>query len=205
MAENSFNKYILLFFTFFTLAPITLLISIFVLLTVSHNKASTQVLAEKEENLISTPRAGVQVYASLPNTIPSIKAETKSADARIKIIQNYLSRYNSPLLPYAEILVYEAEKNGLDFRLTTAIAQQESNLCKKIPAESYNCWGWGIHSKGTLAFANYKEAIETVSEGIKKEYINKGLFTVDDIMSKYTPLSPGSWAEGVTKFMKEME
>jgi len=98
-----------------------------------------------------------------------------------------------------------ADKYGLDFRLTTAIAQQESNLCKKTPAETYNCWGWGIHSKGTLGFEDYPHGIETVSRGLRKEYLDKGYLTVEDIMSKYTPLSNGSWAMGVSTFMAEMQ
>ena len=104
----------------------------------------------------------------------------------------------------AEFIVATSDKYGLDFRLTTAIAQQESNLCKYIPSGSYNCWGWGIHSRGTLGFASYDEGIDIVSRGIKSEYIDKGYVEPLDIMSKYTPLSNGSWAEGVTKFLSDM-
>ncbi|KKU47808.1 MAG: hypothetical protein UX67_C0028G0001, partial [Candidatus Woesebacteria bacterium GW2011_GWF2_46_8] len=98
-----------------------------------------------------------------------------------------------------------ADRYELDYRLTTAIAQQESNLCKIIPPGSNNCWGWGIHSAGTLGFDSFEEGIETVSAGLRKEYLDKGFRTVEEIMSKYTPLSNGSWATGVTKFMSEME
>jgi hypothetical protein len=109
------------------------------------------------------------------------------------------------LEPYAPSIVDTADKYGLDFRLTTAIAQQESNLCKKIPPESNNCWGWGIHSQGTLGFSSFQEGIENVSKGLREEYLDKGFRTTEEIMSKYTPLSPGSWAEGVNKFMAEMQ
>jgi len=149
--------------------------------------------------------SGIKIFASLPSEIPTISGTANAADARNEIIKQYLSRYNSPLEPYANLLVTTADKYKIDFRLLTAIAQQESNLCKIIPPDSHNCWGWGIHSKGTLGFSSYEEAIDTVSKGLKEEYIDKGYTTPDQIMSKYTPLSNGSWASGVNTFLTEME
>jgi hypothetical protein len=103
-------------------------------------------------------------------------------------------------------MVQKSDEYGLDYRLIPAIAQQESNLCKIIPPETYNCWGWGIHSRGTLGFNSYEEAIETVMQGLKKEYIDKGYTTPDTIWTKYTPGSPdGAWAKGVNQFMSAME
>ncbi len=98
----------------------------------------------------------------------------------------------------------ESDKNGIDWRLLVAIAQQESNLCKTIPENSFNCWGWGIHSKGTLKFSSYEEAIKTIARGLKRNYIDRGYTTAEEIMQKYTPLSNGSWAQGVSQFMEEI-
>jgi len=108
-------------------------------------------------------------------------------------------------MPYAQELVDASDIHGLDYRLLTAIAQQESNLCKIIPPGSHNCWGWGIHSEGTLMFDTFDEAIFTVAQGLKEEYLDKGYTTPEEIMEKYTPLSQGSWAYGVNKFMSELE
>lgn len=204
---DAFVRNMLLALTFFTLTPVALFTSIFSLFILSQASIEQQVLgAEAEEyNLIHSPKAGVQVYASLPSVNPVVSVEAKVMDARPEIIRQYLEHYNSPLEPYANYIVAMADKYGLDFRLTTAIAQQESNLCKKIPPESYNCWGWGIHSQGTLGFADYEMAIETVSRGLREDYLDKGYATAEDIMAKYTPLSNGSWANGVDTFMGEME
>ena len=84
-------------------------------------------------------------------------------------------------------------------------SQQESNLCKKIPSGTFNCLGWGVHSKGTLGFSSFEEAIEVVSKGLKENYIDEGLLTPEEIMTKYTPHSDGSWAYGVNLFMNEIE
>jgi len=65
--------------------------------------------------------------------------------------------------------------------------------------------GWGITGSGSLGFSSYEDGIETVSKGIKTEYIDKGYTTINEIMSKYTPQSNGSWAEGVNTFMSDMQ
>jgi len=82
---------------------------------------------------------------------------------------------------------------------------QESNLCKHIYPGSYNCWGWGIYGNKVTRFSSYEEAIETISRGLKKNYIDKGYTTPEEIMRKYTPPSDGSWAFGVNTFLKVIE
>lgn len=200
--ENiSFWKNIFLGVVFFTIAPLTLGISLFSLYSLEKNPPP----APEAVNLLSSPLSGVRVYASLPSKIPSVSDNIDSADARGEIVRQYLEAYSSPLTPYSGLIVQTADKYSLDFRLITAIAQQESNLCKIIPPDSYNCWGWGIHSKGTLGFSSFQEGIEEVSRGLREEYLNKGYSTISEIMSKYTPLSNGSWANGVNTFMDQMQ
>jgi hypothetical protein len=188
---------------FFLLTPVTLGVSLFSLFSLRTDDIARQNLVAS--NIITSPESGISVYASLPGNIPSVSDSIESADARPQVIKKYLEKYSSPLTPQAGFIVETADKYKVDFRLITAIAQQESNLCKIIPPDSYNCWGWGIHSKGTLGFSSYEEGIEEVSLGLRNEYLNKGYTTVEDIMSKYTPQSNGSWANGVNQFLTEME
>lgn len=197
--ESAFAFWKNMFFMiiFFTIAPITLAVSMFAILSLEKNETTLPIQSSK---------TGVRVYASLPSVFPRISDSVEVADARPELVRQYLKRYNSPLADLSDFLVQQADINGLDYRLIPAIAQQESNLCKIIPPKTYNCWGWGIHSKGTLGFTSYEEAIETVMKGIKKEYIDKGLTTPDTIWKKYTPGSPdGAWAKGVNQFMADME
>lgn len=205
-APYSFDKVKLVTYlvTFFTLAPLTLITS-FLALNSLNSHTITAPQAEIKKNLIELPRFGVQVYASLPSQQSLVTTTITSADARVEIVRQYLEKYKSPLLPHAELLVAVADQYNLDFRLLVAIAQQESNLCKKIPEGTYNCWGWGIHSRGTLGFPDYPVAIHTVAQGLKEDYFDKGYTTVTQIMSKYTPMSNGSWAAGVNQFLSEME
>jgi hypothetical protein len=192
----SFWKNLILVIVFLTVTPLALAASLYSLVSLNNNPPQT---------LLSTSPSGLQVYASLPTDLPTVSSQVEASDARIEIIRQYLDDYGSPLLPFAEKLVSSADKYGIDYRLTTAIAQKESNLCKITPPKCFNCWGWGIHSEGTMCFANYNEAIEEVTRGLFEEYFQKGYDTVEKIMTKYTPLSNGSWALGVNQFLSEME
>lgn len=197
--ENSFVFWKNMFFMiiFFTIAPLTLGVSMFAIFSFEKN--------EKVE-VTESQKTGIRVYASLPSEFPKVSDKIEASDARPEIIRQYLQRYNSPMEHLANYIVEKSDEYGIDYRLIPAIAQQESNLCKIIPPETYNCWGWGIHSKGTLGFDSYEEAIDTVMTGLKKEYIDKGLTTPDTIWKKYTPGSPdGAWAKGVNQFMTDME
>lgn len=120
------------------------------------------------------------------------------------MIRQFLAKYNSPLLPYAENIVKAADTYKLDFRLLPAIAMQESNLCLKIPENSYNCWGYGIYGGKITKFTDYPEAINTVSKALSQHYKNQGLKSPEEIMTKWTPSSNGSWANGVNYFMQEL-
>jgi hypothetical protein len=146
------------------------------------------------------------VFASLPNQTPQVQASVKTADARPEIIRQYLERYDSPLVPHADLLVQVADENDFDYRWMVAIAQQESNLCKKIPYQSYNCWGWGIYGDKVTRFATYEDAIKRIAPQFKEKFL-KGMHHQDphQVMQTYTPPSEGSWANGVMQFFNELE
>lgn len=159
--------------------------------------------AEIEQNvLISSPQ-----QPKLTGEIKGVETVLESGDGRADLVANFLQRHNSPLTPhdyYGLKFVEIADKNGFDFRLLPAIAMQESNLCKAIPEGSYNCLGFGVHSRGTLKFENYEANFERAAKELKANYIDIGLTTPEQIMTKYTPSSDGSWAASVNQWMAEM-
>src|SRR3989344_3453936 len=187
------SKKLILIITFFAITPLTLLISSFSLLAINQHKTTEGVKISDKE----LPQKGVQIYASLPSNIPGVSGKVIAGDARPQILAEYLKNRGSPLLGYEEFIVSTADKYKLDYRLLVAIAQKESGLCRVIPENSYNCWGWGIHSKGTLRFESYQQGIETVSQGLKEKYIDLGYTTVEEIMTKYAHPSSTTWADGV--------
>ena len=191
---------------FFIVTPITLATSLFSLTVLSNQPQKAELVAEAELlNAIQAPQYGTKVFGALPDPLGKVGGAAVAADAREEILRQYLIKWESPLEPYTRDIIEVSEMYNLDFRLLVAIAQQESNVCKKIPPGGHNCWGWGIHSRGTLGFESYREAMETVAKGIREEYLDKGYTTPEEIMSKYTPSSPGTWAKGVNQFLGQME
>ena len=144
-------------------------------------------------------------FSSAPLVMGAYEAEVTTADGRAANLRAFFRKYNSPLYDISEYIVTASDKYGLDYRLLPAIAMQESGLCRVIPDDSHNCWGWGIYGTTITKFGSYEEAIDTVAQGLKAHYIDKGLITASSIMEKYTPSSNGSWAHGVNTFLKAVE
>ena len=166
---------------------------------------NTQLAVIKDKRFGEGPLLGYAAVESTSMAGQSAQAQIVSDDARPLLLKRYLEKYNSPLVNYTDLIFSTSKTYNFDYRWIVAIAQQESNLCKKIPDESYNCWGYGIHSKGTLRFDNYELAIKSFGEYLKREYFDKGLTTPEQIMKKYCPPSNGSWANGVSQFFNDIE
>ncbi len=146
------------------------------------------------------------VFAALPTFDQQIKTSVKTADARAEIVRQYLQKYNSPLVPHADLIVTLSDQYKFDYRWLVAIAQQESNLCKRIPPNSYNCWGWGIYGDKVTRFDNYEDALRRIAPQFTKIFL-KGNHSKDpmEVMRTYTPPSDGSWANGVSQFFEHLE
>lgn len=144
-------------------------------------------------------------YAALPSVDSQITDSIEQKDSRVEIVRQFFQKYRSPLVPHAEDIVKYADIYGLDFRLVPAIGMQESNLCTKAPAGSNNCWGYGIYGKKVIVFETYTQAIEAVSKNLALNYKDIGLVTPEEIMTKHTPSSDGSWAQAINHFMDEMK
>lgn len=187
--------------TFFLVTPITLIVSLFALFTLTSTDNN-----QIEKDIFISPIRGAQIYASLPSDYPNVSGSVVSEDARPKLLESFMRSHNSPMVDYANTIVERSDDYGLDFRLTTAIAMKESGLGKSMPHDDCNnAWGYGIHSTGTLCFDSWEEGIETISKGLKENYADLGLNSPEEIMSKWIPHSPeGLWAVGVTYYMEEM-
>lgn len=165
-------------------------------------QAASQILDEIAEISIDpyVPVSGAEVTAE-----SEISDQVKVADSRVATLKRFFRKYNSPLYDEAEHIVKVADIYQMDYRLIPAIAMQESGLCRAIPINSYNCWGWGIYGNKVTRFSSYTEGIEVVSRGIKKNYLDKGYVTPTQIMEKYTPSSQGSWARGVNYVLDSLQ
>ncbi len=191
-----------IFFTvlFLTLAPLILAVGLFNLYQI--DKIRT---VKWQKGTVLGTQAPLELYSAQPPMVGSLASEIQSGEARPIIIKQYLEKYHSPIAPYADLIFQISQEYGLDYRLMIAIAQCESNLCKKMPAGSHNCWGF---ENGETRFLSWEQAFERVAKTLKEGYIDLGLTTPEEIMPKYAPPSVekgGPWARCVNQFLQELE
>lgn len=160
-------------------------ILIFVLLTVPLLFPKTFVLAKKQ-----------------PENSALIQIEGKKLDDRALILAKYLSKYNSPLQYHAQDFIDASDIFGLDWKMLPAIAGVESTFGKQIPG-GYNAWGWGVYGTQAIYFNSWKDGIFTIAEGLRKNYLNRGLRDPYSINRIYAA-SP-HWGAKVTYFMQDLE
>lgn len=128
--------------------------------------------------------------------------EYRKLDPRAKILADYLASYNSPLQYHAQDFVDAADTFSVDWKLVPSIAGVESTFGKFIPG-GYNAWGWGVYGDQALGFKSWRDGIYTVTGGLKKNYIDKGL-TNPYTINKVYAASP-TWGTHVTYFLGNLD
>lgn len=198
-------KYLLIISGWFTGVLLTLFVSFFTIHTITSTR-ELAIISPFGQDPTDTAK-----LISTSHTNPEVKGVSTAVttkDARPVLIAEFLEANDSPLKPYdywGSKLTEIADRYQLDFRLLPSIAMQESNLCRKIPPDTYNCLGLGIHSRGTWGFPSFESNFEKAAEILRKNYLNEGLITPDEIQDKYTPGSNGSWEFAVNSFMDQLE
>lgn len=130
--------------------------------------------------------------------------QPKVEDHRVKRLQLFLEKQNSPLAVYAQNFVDQADKNKIDWKLVAAISGVESTYGQAIPAYSYNAWGFGVYGDNVRRFSSWTDGITVVSEALRNDYMDKWhAQNVYEIGSLYAA-SP-TWASRVTSFMNEID
>lgn len=146
------------------------------------------------------------------SALDSIKSHTKYyiKDPRILAASEFLGDYNSPMQPYAEVFIQEADIYGLDWRLLIGISGIESAFGNIIPKNSHNAWGWrGINGNesGWSMFDSWNDSIEHITERMALGYGTN--LTPFDIESTYCPPCGENpdhpWAKTVTRYMNELQ
>ncbi|MBI2601242.1 glucosaminidase domain-containing protein [Candidatus Daviesbacteria bacterium] len=154
--------------------------------------------------LVLTILTATQLTLAKPVVAVQINSdvETKKEDQRVKILADYLAKYNSPLQYHAQDFIDAADEYGIDWRLVPAIAGVESTFGRFIPG-GYNAWGWGVYGTQAIYFTSWKDGIFTVSKGLKENYISKGL-TDPYAMNRIYAASP-AWGWKVDYFLKDID
>ncbi len=181
--------------------PLTL-----VLLIVNLTLLAATVKNGNDRTAIDFPEPIARHVTATAGTAQILGTSIVAGDARSLLLENYLKNYGSPMEPYADLIVREADANGLDFRLVFAIAMCESNLGKKIPShDSFNPFGIAVFT-GTLSgkkFTSWENAISWVSNYIKTFYYDRGITKLTDIGAIWAPPTEAvghGWSSCVSEF-----
>lgn len=125
------------------------------------------------------------------------------ADMRPYLVENFLK--NTPLEPYAQFMVEASDEHNLDYRLLPAIAMKETGGGISAREASFNAWGF---ENGRTNFDSWENAVTVVAKTLKRQYIDKGLTTPEQIMAVYAPpqlLTGGQWAKDINFFFSKLE
>ena len=128
--------------------------------------------------------------------------ESKQLDPRAEILAAYLTEYNSPLAYHAQDFIDAADEYGVDWKLVPSIAGVESTFGKQIPG-GYNAWGWGVYGNQSLGFKSWRDGIFTVTGGLRKNYIDKGL--TEPLAMNRVYASSKAWGGHVIFFMNDLD
>lgn len=151
--------------------------------------------------IISNPHLNTVVRASNENSVAE-QVEAKQIDKKAVVLASYLSQFNSPLQYHSQDFIDAANSYNLDWKLVPAIAGVESTFGKQIPG-GYNGWGWGVYGTQAIFFNSWREAIFTVSKGLRENYLDKGLTDPYSINRIYAA-SP-AWGSKVSYFMQDLD
>lgn len=120
-------------------------------------------------------------------------------------INRYLASRGSPMAGQGKTFVQAGKRWGVDPRLLVGIATIESGAGAHL-AQPYNPFNWGIH-RGQQ-YGSWQESINDVARGLRKNYLDDGLRTPQQIVSRYAPASDnndeGNWASVVSDVMEKL-
>ena len=148
------------------------------------------------------PNMQVRAERKVEITNPAIQVQARKLDSRAEILAAYLEKFDSPLQYHAQDFIDAAKIYDLDWKLLPAIAGVESTFGKHIPG-GFNAWGWGVYGTQAIYFDSWKNGIFTIAQGLRENYLNKGLNDPYSINRVYAA-SP-YWGSKVSYFMQNLE
>lgn len=177
---------------------------------------SSRILTLNYLTPLNTPAIYANVYnlntlsTSKNREVEAGNTDIKSEDPRVIAMQKFLLDYNSPLYQSSKMIVEEADKFGLDWRLVVAVSGVESAFCKTIPRGTYNGWGWrGINktADGWSQFNSWDHGVSIVTSGLAIGYgVRLTPFQIEPYYCPPCAASPAhAWANGVTRYMRELK
>lgn len=118
---------------------------------------------------------------------------------KIASISGYLTRYKSPMAPYAALIYDSCIPYGSHYcKFFLSIAGVESGFGRVCPP--HNAWGWG-----GARYPSWEYSIPLVSNAIATKYYLKGYNTFEKLAySSYGPKNPEAWIVNLYSFYNKM-
>ena len=166
----------------------------------------------------STPRDtdtvdSAPVEVATQAAVEEVAAEEDDASAPVYVtdddtvaperVRSFLAGRGAPLAEYAEEIVAAGVEHDVDPRLVVGIAVAESSGGERLPAGTYNAWGWsGTGPHGLKAWPSWPEAIDDFTARLGELYDTD---EVDESMAQtYVPPNWRWWLDTVTWVMDEI-
>ena len=116
------------------------------------------------------------------------------------------------LSPYYGIFMDAAVRNDIDPKLLMAIAMHETGRGSSTAFYRKNNAMGVSDANGPRSFKKVEDSIYLMARLLKKNYIDQGLTSIEQIGRKYAPIGAENdkrglnkhWVEGVTKYMREL-
>jgi len=140
-------------------------------------------------------------YATLrPSLAQGLISDNYNSNILVKKVAIYrtLDKYGSPLIGEVDAFLNACLSYGINCYLLPSISGVESTFGKFLLPDSHNPFGWG---GGYLYFPSWQVSFLTVAKGLRENYIDKGLTSVEMIGPVYAPPS-STWAGKVLMFMR---
>lgn len=188
----------LLLVSWFPLTALLLVLNLCLLSSFSQASKSMRLSAQAPDPTFQLTAAG--------GTSRVLSATITAGDSRVLLIESFLRRNKSPMAPYADTIVSEADRNNIDFRLVPAIAMCESNAGKRMPKkDEFNAFGIAVYTGQNhgKAFDSWPHSISWVSQYIKEKYYDRGFTDLYNIGAIWAPPSVNtgySWTNCVQSF-----
>lgn len=173
-------------------------------------------LVNAEEQFVDVSKYGSEVsIEERKKIVKKISSEIQSGDIRELVLKGYMETMRCgtgdipPLANHTDSLVKYADENGLDWKITTAIAGVESWFgCVGGAEEFHNAWGYGGPIATRFRYKTWEDGISAFSSGLARGYGTNVHERLYDIASFYVNGCEGEhnpWAEGVMKYLRGIE
>lgn len=117
-------------------------------------------------------------------------------------LEGYLRNQASPLAAHVDGFFASAQQWNVDPRLVVAVGGAESSFGKNglCATQRHNAWGWGGGYPNCFSYPTWDAAIDAVTSGLRRLYLDLGLTTIPAIAAKYCATGCENWIPNVTLF-----